>query len=906
MPLTPGTTLGPYEIVAPIGAGGMGEVYQARDTKLDRDVALKVLPEAFTSDPDRLARFEREAKVLASLNHPNIGSIYGLEEADGVKALVLELIEGPTLADRIKQGPIPVDEALPIAKQIAEALEAAHEAGVIHRDLKPANIKVREDGTVKVLDFGLAKALDTTPEGDPSQSPTLTAVATQMGVIMGTAAYMSPEQAKGKVADRRSDVWAFGAVLFEMLSGRRAFIGADVSDTLVSVFRDDPDWAALPSDVPVRVRQAIEVCLQKDRKQRVGDISAIRLAMEGAFETALVSATSGVELSPPPPSIWRRTAPLVGAALVGGVSVGGVVWMVWSAPLAVNTLTRFVVDTPPDAAFTFSVGNPDVAISPDGTRVAYMSGALTAERQLYVRQVDQIEVSPLRGTEGGALPFFSPDGEWVGFWDGSGLKRVSVLGGPAVPIVSLNGVPRGASWGIDGTIVFAGGAGLMEVPAVGGDPVLLTTQDSAQGAHRWPEVLPDGRGVLFTTWLGSSGSSSVALLDRETGSITQLIPGGSSPRYVSSGHIVYGVDGTLRAVGFDLGNYTLTGNSVPVLENVNIKTTGAANFGVSDTGALVYVAGMDEGVRTNTLVWVDQQGREEPLSTPPRSYDWVRLSPGGDRAAVEIASGGESDIWLSDLARGTLQRLTSDPSPDESPLWSPDARRVVFSSTRDGRSGLFWKPADGPGAAELVVSVDRPGAAYYPDGWSPDGSVLLVMIVEGGSLPNLGTVETLEDGSWQPLLAADEAAESGGTISPDGQWIAYHSDETGRREVYAQRFPDLGEKRQISVGGGQDALWAPNGRTLYYLRSSSVLTDAMMAVAVDTEPRLVPGQPEVLFEGRYWRPPVGGRRYDLSPDGSRFLMIKPTESEGVGTVAPELVWVERWATELDRLVPVDR
>ena len=516
MPLQPGTTLGSYSVTAKIGEGGMGEVYQARDTKLDRDVALKVLPEAFTSDPDRLARFEREAKVLASLNHPNIGSIYGLEEAEGVRALVLELIEGPTLADRIAQGPIPLDEALPIAKQIAEALEAAHEQGVIHRDLKPANIKVKADGTVKVLDFGLAKAFQPeASDASASLSPTisLTAAATQMGMVIGTAAYMAPEQAKGKVVDKRADVWAFGAVLYEMLTGTRPFVGDDVSDTLAAVLRADVDLAALPDDTPATLSRVISACLRRDPKQRVHDVADVRLAMEGAFETGVSAAA----LPSPGPQlrVWQRPIPLalVGLALLalGGLAVGTVMRPGQPSP---GSLARFVINTPPDAPLFRGISSPEVAISPDGTRIVYGSGTGPGStRQLYLRHVDQLDATPLRGTEGGSGPFFSPDGEWVGFHAGDTLKKVSVLGGPAVTICDLDGFPRGRSWTSDDTIVFATTAsnGLMRVPVVGGEPEVLTSVDpeGAETAHVWPEVLPNGKGVLFTAWSGSDDGAGV-------------------------------------------------------------------------------------------------------------------------------------------------------------------------------------------------------------------------------------------------------------------------------------------------------------------------------------------------------------------------------------------------------------
>ena len=682
MPLTIGNCVGPYHVLALIGEGGMGEVYRARDTKLDRDVALKVLPEAFTADPDRLARFEREAKVLASLNHPNIGSIYGLEEAEGVRALVLELVEGPTLADRIKQGPIPLNDALPIAKQIAEALEAAHEQGVIHRDLKPANIKVKDDGTVKVLDFGLAKAFQPDASDLSAASPTisLTAAATQMGMVIGTAAYMSPEQAKGKVVDKRADVWAFGAVLYEMLVGQKPFTGKDVSDTLAAVLRIDADFDALPDETPPRVRQVLKACLQKEPKDRVRDIGDVSLAMDGTFDTPAVETSSSVK--PAQLQVWQRPTPALVVALAllafGGLAVGTVMRPVLPSP---GSLARFVVITPPDGPLFRSRNTPEVAISPDGTRIVYGSGTgPAATRQLYLRHVDQLDASPLRGTERGNAPFFSPDGEWVGFQDAANtLKKVSVLGGPAVTICDVDGFSRGMSWAADDTIVFAttSSNGLMRVPAVGGEPEVLTTVDpeGAETAHAWPEVLPNGKGVLFTAWSGSDDGSRIAVVSLETGEITYLVPGGSNPHYSPTGHIVYGVGGTLRAVGFDAERLALTSNNpVPVVENVNTKPSGAANFSLAGNGSLVYVAGAGGagGGPQRTLVWVDREGREEPIGLPPNAYAYARLSPDVTRLAVHIGDPENTDVWISELARGTLTRLTTDPAGDFAPLWTPD------------------------------------------------------------------------------------------------------------------------------------------------------------------------------------------------------------------------------------------
>ena len=551
MSLQPGTTLGPYEVIEPIGVGGMGEVYRARDTKLKRDVALKVLPEVFVNDPERLARFQREAEVLASLNHPNIAQIYGLEDSGDTTALVLELVEGPTLADRIAEGAIPLDEAMAIAKQIAEAVEAAHALGIIHRDLKPANIKITPEGVVKVLDFGLAKALSGGEGLDfaLSQSPTLTK-GTALGTIMGTAAYMSPEQAKGKPVDTRTDVWAFGVVLYEMLAGERAFKGEDVSDTLVSVFRDDPDWTALPNEIPPRVLQAIRVCVQKDAKERVRDIAAVRLAVEGAFETAAAQAVETTTIAAP--TGQRRVAlALAGLALLVAGGVG--VWMI--TPEAARPVGRFVVSASPTGRFLGSSNSLDLAISPDGTRIVYVTGTSRAA-ELYVRPVDLLDGTANLGggVNGSGTPFFSPDGAWVGFATFGPWRKVSILGGPPIRLWDGASAPRGASWGPDGTIIFAhqeSGTGLFRGSAAGGEAEVLTTPDATAGElfHWWPEFLPGGEAVLFTIFKGRSEQDrEIAVLDLETNETTVLIPGGSSPRYASTGHIIFGAENTLRAV----------------------------------------------------------------------------------------------------------------------------------------------------------------------------------------------------------------------------------------------------------------------------------------------------------------------------------------------------------------------
>ena len=796
MSLQPGTTLGPYTVTAKIGEGGMGEVYQARDTKLDRDVALKVLPEAFTSDPDRLARFEREAKVLASLNHPNIGTIYGLEEAAGVKALVLELVEGPTLADRIARGPIPIDEALPIAKQIAEALEAAHEAGVIHRDLKPANIKVREDGTVKVLDFGLAKALETAPEGDPSQSPTLTAAATQMGVIMGTAAYMSPEQARGKPVDKRSDVWAFGVVLLEMLTGRKVFVGEDVSMTLSNVLQREPDWSHLPSDMSPSLSVFLNRCLEKDRKQRVPDIAAMRLALEGAFETT-VGVSSEQVVPSSPVAVWQRPVPLLLAGLVLSALTAVGVWSV-TRPAAPR-VARFSIPLAADQ--TFGAGRRAVTISPDGSQVVYI-----ADGSLWLRPVDQLQAVQVRGTEEGAVgPFFSADGQSVGFWaipPNNQLKRVAVTGGAPVTVADMAVPPLGASWGADELIVYGQPDGIMQVPGAGGTPELLIPADEGETMHG-PQMLPGGEWVLFTvrSTNQSWNEAQIVVQSVTTGARTVLIDGGRDGSYVPTGHLVYGLNNVLFAAPFDVDSREITGGSVPLVEGVSavVEGGGAVQFSVSTNGSLVYLPGSAGGGDETLLTWLDRDGGEETIPAPPRTYGRPRVSPDGTRVAVDITDGDSRDIWIWDLGREALTQFTFDEGQDNYALWTPDSTRLLFTSSREG-GGLFWKAADGTGPVErLKDGLARPYA------WTADSRLLFQQDRDIGVLSVEG-----EPGVEMLLDAAEPA------LSPDGRWLAYISNETGTPLIYVTPFPNVDDGLwNVSLDVGVNPVWSPDGRELF-------------------------------------------------------------------------------------------
>ena len=865
MPLEPGTTLGPYQVTAKIGEGGMGEVYRARDTKLDRDVALKVLPQAFTDDPDRLARFEREAKVLASLNHPNIGHIYGLEEAEGQKALVLELVKGPTLADRIKQGPIPVDEALPIAKQIAEALEAAHEQGVIHRDLKPANIKVRADGMVKVLDFGLAKAFQPdASDVSASMSPTisLTAAATQMGMVIGTAAYMAPEQAKGKTVDKRADVWALGAVLYEMLSGKKPFVGDDVSDTLALVLKFEPQWDALPDDTPARIRQLVQTCLHKDPKRRVHDVADVRLAMEGVFETMVGASPDGTVA--PPLEVWQRPVPLFFAGIVLAAISGLAVW----------TLTRPGLPAPrPPARFTLSVPATDqfltgFALSPDGQELVY-TAVRDGVQQLFHRSMGDLEAVPIRGTDGANGPFFSPDSASVGFFAGGALRKVLLGGGTPVTLCSTDR-RRGASWGEDDTILFASDAasGVMRVSAAGGtpQPVTTTNVDERENSHRWLDALPDGKGVLFTIWSGQVGTARIAVQSLEAAGEPQVLVDGTDPRYVPSGHIVFAREDSLWAVPFDLERLTMTGEPNPVVEGVQVNTGGWAQFAVADDGTLLY-APVRGGGGAQTLVWLDRDGRQEEL-LGTGGYHSVDISPDGGRIALELADeDGRSDVWTYDVARGTLNRLTSDPAEDRTPLWTPDGERIVFGSQRDGPWGLFWRAADGTGDVESILTYEDT-VALAPKAWSPDGTKLLFhRRIRGQN--DIGVLSMEGDRSAE-LLFQEEVHEERPSVSPDGEWVAYSSNRTGSREVYVERYPDLGDRQVISTDGGTHPLWSSDGRELFYLANDST---RVMVVPVDMETGLNAGAPRVMFEVEVFT--FGERRpYDIAPDDERFVVIK--------------------------------
>ena len=890
MSLAPGTRIGPYEIVSILGAGGMGEVYRARDPKLNRDIALKILPEAFASAADRIARFKREAQVLASLNHPHIAAIYGFEEENGVRALALELVDGPTLADRIAQGPVPLDEALPIARQIAEALETAHERGIVHRDLKPANIKVRSDSAVKVLDFGLAKAAEPASNisGDATASPTITSPAmTQMGIILGTAAYMSPEQAKGRQADKRSDVWAFGAVLYEMLSGQRAFKGDDISDTLAAVLRQEIDWTALPPSTPVSVRRLIARCLDRDLRQRLRDIGEARIVLEDPAALARGEA-GGVSALAPPRPLWRRAIPIATALFVGALLAAGSVWLL-TRPAPSSVVRSTITVSGPTALLR---GNDrDVAITPDGSRIVYRG-----TNQLLVRKLEDLEPMVLKGLGAPRGPFVSPDGQWIGFFDGTTLKKVAITGGPPVPIASLGSyVPPGgssATWGPDGAIIFATGGpatGLRRVSDEGGEPTVLTTPDRERGenSHRWPEFLPGRRAVLFTIH-SFDGMQKIAVLDLQTRTWKVLIDGGSAARYVPTGHLVYGVTGTLRAVAFDLERLAVVGTPVPVLDGLE-----AADVVFAANGSLVYIPGRDPASQ-NTVVWVDRLRHVSPLpNIPLDQYRDVRVSPDGGRLALAT----EADVFTYDVGRGILSRLTTDPASDRSPIWTRDGQRIIFRSTRVRFPALFWRPADGTGRDEQLFTR-KDLVDLYPSSWAPDGTQLLFTEAPGqGGGCAVGQI-AIERPSDTNVLLKGEPCSAHAAVSPNGRWMAYRSNESGQNEIYVQRYPELGDRQKISTDGGNVPVWSRNGQELFF---SSREGRQMLAVPVQLGSRLEPGRQQVLFETAIGVS-ASGRPYDVAPDG-RFLMIRSVQTEADGGTAPNLILVQNWTEELKRRVP---
>jgi serine/threonine-protein kinase len=875
--LASGSRLGSYEVIAQIGAGGMGEVYRARDTKLNRDVALKILPDAFAADPDRLARFRREAQVLASLNHPNIAAIYGFEDSGSTHALVLELVEGPTLADRIAKGPIPLDDALPMAQQIAEALEAAHEQGIIHRDLKPANIKLRDDGTVKVLDFGLAKAMEPASAISPAltASPTITTPAqmTGVGTLLGTAAYMSPEQAKGRPADKRSDVWAFGCILFEMLTGRRAFEGEDVSDTLANVLRGAPDWSSLPTET-MHLTSVLQRCVEKDVRRRLRDIADVKLLLEAAPWSQVVT-----HRAPSKRASWMWATTML------SLIVGGTIATLLVSSRSRTTpprVTRFEVPTSQQEPLTTDPPGVNVAISPEGSRMVYTARG-GASAHLVVRQLDQLGVNPIRGSEGARSPFFSPDGQQIGFATLEELRRVGVEGGPSIRICQVSALFSGATWGPNNSIVFAQiGGGLFRVPAAGGQPERFAAPDRTKQEMNYtsPSFLPGGRALVYTVMV-QGGQTRIMARTLDGDVTTTVVEGGFGAKYLPSGHLLYGQGDRLMAVPFNVATLKATGTPLVLQEGVSTKVeNGFTNVATASDGTGVYVSGR-AATATRHLIWVDRRGTHvaqiaaEPLERPR----YPRLSPDGRRLALTIGPNNFGQIWIYDLA-GSAQplRLTFQ-DHNLFPIWSPDGKRIVFSS-RANSDQILSIPADGSATKPERVIADQNPAV--PRDWSPDGAVILFQEMRQLHLLHLN------EGKARRWLQTP-FAESDGRFSPDGQWLAYTSDQSGSAEVWVRPFPGPGAPVRVSPDGGHDAVWSHDGKELFYRNGLKILVARVVPDAtfrVET--------PRALFEGGF-ETAGSDRAYDVAPDG-RFVMSANEPNDN--TTPASIVVVLNWPKEL--------
>jgi Tol biopolymer transport system component len=946
--LTPGARLGPYEIVSALGAGGMGEVYRAADTKLKRHVAVKILPPLLAADPDRLARFQREAEVLASLNHPHIAAIYGLEDADGVKALVMELVEGEDLAERIARGPIPLDEALPIAKQIAEALEAAHEQGIVHRDLKPANIKVRADGTVKVLDFGLAKLAEGGAGhagqaggagGDYllTQSPTLTSpampfdyrsghpeqgrgVMTGVGVILGTAAYMSPEQARGHATDKRADIWAFGVVVFEMLTGNRLFKGETISDTLASVLKTDPDWGALPSAVSPRLRGLLRWCLDKDPKRRLRDIGDARVQVEdlvaGAPDDTVPILTSGAVPR------WGRALPWAVAGVVGVVAL-----LMWAPPRRATPVPaprKLLVSIGAEASLPTDLGASAI-LSPDGTTLAFVARPADGPTRLFTRKLDQLPAAALAGTEGASSPFFSPDGQWIAFFAGGLLKKISMTGGAPIPLCDAT-QGRGGTWIDEGTIIFSPTgmphSKLLRVSSNGSAPALFGTSSDDKTAQLWPQTLPGGKGVLYTAHSAAAGfdAANLVVAPMAGGTPKTVMHGGYFGRYVPSGlgsstraergggHLLYMRQTTLFAVRFDLDRLETIGQAVPALAGVaaNPTATGGAQLAISAEGTLVYVPAA-EATAGNPIDWMTRDGKTSVLRAAKASWANPRFSPDGQKLAVDIFDGKQKDIWVYDWARDRLTQLTFDPGQDRMPVWTPNGQHIIFQSDRANPpiSNLYWVNADGTGKAVRLTdsSESQVALSFHPNGkflvFSTNrgarGSALTILPMEGdaalGLTPStpivfLSTPET----AFVPMF------------SPDGRWIAYVSNDAGGAfDVYVRPFPGPGGVWRVSTDGGIYPRWSATANELLFVNQAQnkvmVAPYAVVGDAFDV------GKPQV------WSPTsltnLGANfPYDLHPDGKRLALAAAQNQ--TSAVQDKVVFLFNFFDELRRIAPANK
>jgi serine/threonine-protein kinase len=894
-----GDTFGPYRVLDKLGEGGMGEVYRARDTVLNRDVAIKIIPDLFAGDPERMARFSREAQTLAAVNHPNIAHVYGLERS----GLVMELVDGQDLAQRLAHGPLPLDDALPIAIQIVDALEAAHDRGIVHRDLKPANIKIRPDGVVKVLDFGLAKALDPVAvpaSGDANSptvlSPTFRSGVSQPGVILGTAAYMSPEQAKGKAVDKRTDIWAFGCVLFEMLAGTMAFRGDNVTEILAAVVRGDPDWPAVPAGTPPSVLRLLRRCLTKDPKARLSDISVARLEIRDATDADRPGESAGQPARTPRKT---RAGWMLAAAAVAGVAVGGAAaWLMRPASTSLPPL-KLAVDWPGDLTWAGPSGS-GLALSPDGTHIAYVANTENSGPQICLQDLQTNEMRVVSSSDGPYSPFFSPDSAQVGFVANGKLWRAPVAGGNAFEIGSIDVNDRGVAWSADRYIYSGGGSGISRIAESGGAREQVTTVDRAAGevAHRFPTIVPGGRGVLFTIFKGSLEEARIAAVDLTTKKWRVLVDRTAhSAVYVPTGHVVYLRTGVLMAAPFDTSRLEVTGAAVPVMAGVFYNNGGAGHFSVSANGTLAYIA---DGVKRTPadLLWVDRTGRTTPVDTPRGPYTRPELSPDGNRVALEDSTSQERQrIVVWDFNRHSLTAVTRDAGVSETPIWNPDGTSLLLTSRPQlGALGrLFRQRADGAGTPTQITTGAL--AQVYASGgeypvWTSDDGARVVYSVAGTDADGIKVLD-VASGKVQMLVAGGRTAR----VSPDGRWLAFRAFDSGIAEVYVSPYPNVASARwQVSTGGASSPRWSHDSTELFYRGLGSNRTH-MYVLKVGTNATLEGVRPQLLTD----LPDSGGadglEGFDVGRDG-RFLVLK-----GLPQKPPIPHVIVNWFEVLKRTAP---
>ena len=886
MAILPGRRLGPYEILSAIGAGGMGEVYKARDTRLDRIVAIKVLPVHLADRSELRERFEREARTIASMNHPHICTLHDIGHQDGIDFLVMEYLEGETLAQRLVKGSLPIQQVLQYAIEISDALDKAHRKGITHRDLKPGNIMLTKSGT-KLLDFGLAKLKqEVSPAIPDSQLPTMKSAITGEGTILGTLQYMAPEQVEAKEVDARTDIFAFGAVVYEMATGRKAFEGKSSASVMAKIMEaEPPSMASLQPMTPPALDHVVKRCLAKEpdeRWQSANDLANELKWIAGASETAKVTE------KPPKPAkeVWQRPA-FLGMAAVA-IAAAAVVAGCYLKPAAPLPVTRTVIALPPDQQLAGGGSQVNVALSHDGKQLAYVASRGAGPQQLFLRALDGLEARPIPGTEGAVSPFFSPDDQWVGFFTPSGLKKVSVNGGAAVTLAGAGG-PRGASWDTPGTIIFSpeNNSALQQVSDQGGSPQALFQLEKDENSQRWPDVLPGGKAIVFGA---NMQNTEVAVQQVGTGKRKTLVQNAIFPRYAASGHLIYVQGTTLMAVPFDPERLETKGAAVPVAEGISLTNSNGADYCFSTTGTLLYVSGGIAAAQRK-LVWVNRNGTEQILAAAPGDYDNPRVSPDGHHVALELGA----QVWIYDLSRDTLTRFTFEGNSNADPAWTPDGKRISFRSTKDGPVNIYWKLADGSGGGERLTTNQF---TQIPESWSPDGKFLAFHENNPTTKKDIWVLR-LSDRKAEPFLRTP-FNEGGPVFSPDGRWIAYIPDESGRPEIYVQPYPGPGGKWQISTEGGSEPAWNRNGRELFYRTGNK-----MMAVEVTTQPTFSAGKPKLLFEGQYLSVQTGltNTAYDVSPDGQRFLMVKEI---GRTVSTTQINVVQNWFEELKQKAPTGK